>query len=629
MYVRCIANLIALLLYGICYTAVAQSPADVAAVDQLYKDGQKLFNTDLPRTYQLYKQGFDKAVSIGYAKGIADGYFYIATVHDNNSQVDSAIRLMEKALKLYDSLHITNKQSEAYGRLGLSYVKLSQPQKGLQYMLKGISVAEKNNDSIMIARTTIVLAMHYHNFNEFDKAMYYLHNAEKIIIALKDSSRLAHIYLNLGSTFRSKKQYDSSLYFNQRSIQLREQLHEKDNLVRSWIDRSVTYLDLEQPDKAIECLQHAESWMENKSDVQNRANISLCYAEAYMLQGKYAEARRMVEASMQLAKQTEQQQKVQRLKELMFKIYYLQGNRKEADKLYDEFIAKRDSIFSAEGAKANADMITRYETDKKEKQIAIQQLEISNQQKQAYVLYAIALALVIVSLLFYYRFSIKKKNEALLAQKNKQLQEANEQKEMLLREIHHRVKNNLQVISSLFNLQSRSTDNPDVTRVMNEGKSRLKSIALIHTKLYQEDHLSKIEIKDYVHQLAEYLINMYNTSDKQIKLDINAEDIMLDVDTAVPLGLILTELITNSLKYAFNKKSNGQMGIKIQRNGDNDYTLVFTDDGDGLPDNIDPGKSKSLGLRLIQSLAKQLSGNFIYQMQEQPTFLVRFKEQII
>jgi len=122
---------------------------------------------------------------------------------------------------------------------------------------------------------------------------------------------------------------------------------------------------------------------------------------------------------------------------------------------------------------------------------------------------------------------------------------------------------------------------------------------------------------------------MYNTTDKEIRFDINADDIVLDVDTAVPLGLILTELITNSLKYAFNKKNNGKMGIKIQRNGDNDYTLEFTDDGDGLPSDIDPGKSKSLGLRLIQSLAKQLSGNFIYQMQEHPTFYVRFKEQIV
>ncbi len=189
-----------------------------------------------------------------------------------------------------------------------------------------------------------------------------------------------------------------------------------------------------------------------------------------------------------------------------------------------------------------------------------------------------------------------------------QLKSSLEEKEVLLREIHHRVKNNMQVISSLLNLQSRYLNDEKTVNVLNESRNRVISMAMVHEELYRSHDLSKIDFADYIQRLLSALFSSYGVDSNVIIPEINVEDVLLNIDVAVPCGLIINELVSNSLKHAFVQRQKGKISIKFHPYGEK-YLLTVSDDGIGIPENIDFENTKTLGLQLVNTLVKQLSGD--------------------
>jgi PAS domain S-box-containing protein len=182
------------------------------------------------------------------------------------------------------------------------------------------------------------------------------------------------------------------------------------------------------------------------------------------------------------------------------------------------------------------------------------------------------------------------------------------EKEVLLREIHHRVKNNLQIISSILNLQSGYITDKHSLEVFEESKNRVKSMALIHEKLYQSESLSRLNLKEYVQQLVNNLVNSYRQNIYSIESKIEIAEIYFGADIAIPLGLIINELVSNSLKYAFPEGRKGFIYISIKKEDSNKYKMVVGDNGIGLPQNFDFENTDTLGLQLVSSLVSQLNG---------------------
>jgi PAS domain S-box-containing protein len=179
------------------------------------------------------------------------------------------------------------------------------------------------------------------------------------------------------------------------------------------------------------------------------------------------------------------------------------------------------------------------------------------------------------------------------------------EKEVLLREIHHRVKNNLQIIISLLNLQSRYLKDKKVLAAIQESQNRVRAMALVHEKIYQSEHISEIDITEYISYLARYLFDFYGTDKRTIKLVLEGECINVGINTAVPLGLIINELISNSLKHAFPGGCAGKILIATEKNDDG-IVIRVSDNGVGIPEHVDTCNTGSLGLMLIQSLSEQL-----------------------
>lgn len=189
----------------------------------------------------------------------------------------------------------------------------------------------------------------------------------------------------------------------------------------------------------------------------------------------------------------------------------------------------------------------------------------------------------------------------------KDLKDALVEKDMMVKEIHHRVKNNLTVLSSLLNLQSRYIKDKEALGIFKESQNRAKSMALIHEYLYNSSDLKRIHFGEYINKLSINLFRTYVMDSSRIKLNIDVEDIMLDINIAIPLGLILNELVTNAMKHAFPGDRNGSINVEFHSK-DHEYTLTVSDNGIGIPEELDYKNSHSLGLRIVNSLTEQIKG---------------------
>jgi two-component sensor histidine kinase/CheY-like chemotaxis protein len=213
------------------------------------------------------------------------------------------------------------------------------------------------------------------------------------------------------------------------------------------------------------------------------------------------------------------------------------------------------------------------------------------------------------------------------------LKKSLEEKEILLKEIHHRVKNNLQIISSLLNLQSRYINDEEMLDMYKESQNRVKSMAIIHEKLYQSEDLARIDFGDYVKSLVIDLFNSYGVDKSFTNLDINIDDVLLDINTAIPCGLIVNELVTNSIKHgfpvnrakqlSFNEKDS--IAVTITKE-DGFYDMSVYDNGTGFPDNLDFHNTDSLGMQLVISLTSQLRGTVELERNNGTLFRIIFKE---
>lgn len=225
------------------------------------------------------------------------------------------------------------------------------------------------------------------------------------------------------------------------------------------------------------------------------------------------------------------------------------------------------------------------------------------------------ISLVFVSLIFtligfaglVYAYLKSIKNQRLIAEQKFIIENSLVEKDSLLKEIHHRVKNNLQMVSSLLSLQTKNTRSKAAIAALEEGKSRVKAMALIHQKLYQNDDLSVIEMQGYIESLINSIQSVYKKGGHNINITIDAEGVELDIDRAIPFGLILNELVSNSFKYAFpHDDSNGKIYIHLRKIAGQEGFFEYTDNGIGLPEDTDERANSSMGIRLMNRLANQL-----------------------
>ncbi|EOZ96634.1 Sensory transduction histidine kinase [Indibacter alkaliphilus LW1] len=313
----------------------------------------------------------------------------------------------------------------------------------------------------------------------------------------------------------------------------------------------------------------------------------------------------------------------------LYSVYEQMGDYKKALEHYIEY-SEANNIIEVE----------RNERSLRESELQVNLLQqdkelIAQQQEQTIYIVALFIGTLLLGLL-YRNYRLKQRsNQKLevlngeLAQKNTLLDKRNAENELLLREIHHRVKNNMEVVSSLLQLQSSQINDPSVQEAMISSQNRVHSMGIIHQKLYQGEHLSSIEMRDYFINLSENILDSFNASGK-IKVECNMAKLILDVDTAISIGLITNELLTNSLKYAFEGKDSGTIKISLspisnEEEDEVDLQLIIRDDGIGKADN-QPSKGTGFGTQLVDLLTRQLGGKLTYENNNGTVVSLLFKK---
>lgn len=338
----------------------------------------------------------------------------------------------------------------------------------------------------------------------------------------------------------------------------------------------------------------------------------LLYAKAYIAKGEIQKALKNTTIALNIGNDKKSKVVTKSAHLLNSEIFEKLGNSKKALESFRNYHAINESTLSAEKISQINELDSKYQKaiiqnklNILEKENALKELEIQKGNQRKMLLYGGATILLILLLMLYYFFRKKSETNQILKEKNQIINKSLQDKDILLREIHHRVKNNLQVVSSLLNLQANYISDDTALEAITEGKNRVSSMALIHQNLYREENLTSINSKEYFDDLIDNLFDSYNIEEENIELSKEIEDLDIDVDTMIPLGLIVNELVSNSLKHAFKDDvQKGNISIRLfEHNGL--LTLSIADNGIGMTEDHFLS-SDSFGNKMIKAFQQKL-----------------------
>ena len=332
---------------------------------------------------------------------------------------------------------------------------------------------------------------------------------------------------------------------------------------------------------------------------------------------------------------------------LQYKVDSAQANYSLALTYYQRYTALKDSLLNETTSKQMVEMDVKYQTRQKEQALKLRQKDITLLTQQRKTQQTLRNALICGTLLLaallglsYNRYRLKRRSNQLLQDQQQEISHKNEnlqrllaeqdrllaEKERLLKEIHHRVKNNLQVVMSLLNSQANSLTDKAALSAIQESQHRVQAVALIHQKLYQNEGVSRIPMKDYIEEVVTYLEHFYDLP-QPVHFQLAIDPIELDVTQAIPLGLIINEALTNALKYAFRDGRSGAISLSLRRSERSLLELTIEDDGAGFPADYNPSQSSSLGMTLMLGLSEQLGGALQVESHQGLTITLTFSKE--
>lgn len=586
---------------------------------------------DLESGLRLFKETLIIYKEINYIDGLADIYNYLGNVYELIGENESSERSYLNSLELLSEAGNIVKKANLLNNLGIYYNGQSNYYKSLECYLNAFQIYDSidNNEYMSIALNGIGNV--YSNINEDSLALEYYARSLEIAMRLKDNETIAHCITNMASIESRAANYAEALKLYNEAYDLLEVLDLKNDMSSNLVNQGITYRHLNYFKESIIVCNKSLSIAKEIGSKDDECSAQMNLSITYFMMGDYVTAKNKSIIALKLAKQLGVLTYQTELNELLSKIYEKEGKFNIALKYFKEFKSIEDSLLNEKNIKRIAGLENRYEFDKEKQAIYLEQqknelvhnekLKQKTQQRDAFIVgFVFILVLVLV---IYYGYIQKKKTNILLVEQNLIISKQKEEKELLIKEIHHRVKNNLQIITSLFDLQMNTTNNQETKSALIDGLNRVKSVGLIHQLLHQSNDLVKIDFKDFTNKLIDHITGF--ATEKPInKTIIIPEGIMFNIETSINLGLIINELLTNTFKYAFCDNDGCSVSICLNRINEEKYNLIISDNGIGLPDGYRPEESTSLGFKLVYTFAEQLSGNISYEYDNGAKFTLVF-----
>jgi len=634
-------------------------------IESYQKSGEKVKQADwwaelgryMPHTESSYNEVisyFKNALFIykaaGKQKKIADALenlSYLHKLHPDNLVL--AETELQEAITIMQSLHLGIYID--YSDLAAINTLKGNDNVSLFYAIAAV----KNMDSLHEEEYSggIVysqLGMSYKAVGDVDNSLFYFQKALKYLV----SYRIEYLFPICGEITQGllkKNQSKQALDFLQTFL--------KRNPPPRYIDKEIVAASFGDCYLALQKLKAAETsykqmivldslaQLQMKQQVVGERSNTITGSEAYYTIGRfyvdikqYPVAKAYLITSLSFKRLAASPARQINIHQLLFKIDSAQNNYVPAIQHLQMQQRLHDSLFTDRKSKQIAELQIQYETQEKEKdlQLAHSQEQLKDKELERTVeaknfTYLILAVLFVLMIVGYSRYALKQKNnrqlvaqqqiinvkntelQNLLSDKDNLISEKDtllEEKGWLLKEVHHRVKNNLQIMTSLLNTQAKYLNNEDAIKAIEESRHRMQAMSLIHQKLYESENTASVNMQAYITELSDYLKTSFN-SGKQINFLIDVDQILLNISQAIPIGLILNEVITNSIKYAFQEREAGSIYINMHNMKDDEILLEIKDNGVGLPDNFDLRNSTSMGMRLVNGLAKQINGKLGFQ----------------
>jgi two-component sensor histidine kinase len=502
---------------------------------------------------------------------------------------------------------------------GIVYQDMGFYELAVENMQNSLMIFEKMNYYTKLPYALNYLGSVYYDFYEYDNAYKYITRAIEIFDKTGDTWGMALSCRFLGRIYKAEFMLDSAQHFFDKSLSLAKQLNDQSGELYSRRFLGEVFIDQGKYEKAAALFNENLQKSYIEKNMQEKVNNLCDLGVLYLSRKQYTKALKYLHESAILADSLHLFYENMIINKHIAKAYEQSGNYKTALYYVNIFKSLSDSIFSDKKRKNIEELQLKYETEKKNNEISqlrIQQLSQQTKIKQQRIIsYSMAAGLILVIfivLILWHSYNHKKK--------------ANHEKEVLLKEIHHRVKNNLQTISSLLSLQGSYVADERIKDAVRESQGRVKSMALIHQMLYQQDHLSKINFGKYIHQLHDAISGSYLNTGTNVKYIIKCEDVELDIDTAIPLGLIANELIINAYKYAFNNRDNGIISVSLNGIEKNKYSFVVKDNGKGITQDFKIENTNTLGLKLVYLLVRQIRGEIQCKVENGTEFRIIFED---
>ncbi len=532
---------------------------------------------------------------------LAENLNNLGVLYHQQGSWDSSVYYYEKAYGAYLSLGDTTMSSVLEINLGTLYKQKGLYEKSLEFLLKAVTQLERGESTGNLASSYNIIASLYSNINEPASALEFHYKSIAVRKDLGLKSGLSWSYNNVGNVYMALNQVDSALVNFERSLVLKRELGDlsgEGTCLNNIGELMIKKGDLERAEELLkQALAIRIATKHEVGELSTRSNL----ARLYLIKNDLfrAEAELQVAESMVMSLGLLDQMK--EIFELLIQLNQKRGDVARALAYSQQLIVVKDSLLNRDKAQSLAEMQTRYESLKKEDRIKLLEKEgllqaVELERRQTWIkMLGVGMTLVlIIVVLVYINFRTVRKSKAHI--------------ELLLKELHHRVKNNLQILSSLLSLQSQQLTDDTAIKAVRSSESRINAMALIHRKLYTVDQNRTVDIKEYITELIQYLVYSYGYHEKNFKLDLEIEEINIDVDKAIPLGLILNELISNAFKHAYENEPNPRLAINLEYPDSRELNISISDNGKGIPVS-DETQRKTFGMKIVSTLIKELKGN--------------------
>lgn len=547
---------------------------------------------------------------------------FLADLYTLNDKDSMALKKLDTALALYQSIGHKELQSiyVLYFRI---YYGGKLFRQSLNYGLLALKCAQSAGDTSMtLCQINNSVGMAYYQVKEFGKAVPYFLEAFRITEKYGDNSSALALMMNIVPTYIELKKPDQALDFMKTYPEKLRVEKTDPNYIQTPLAYLMIYTELKRFKEARPYLDEIQQLIKLYNiGARVLSNAYYMILKYYLDSGQYQDAK-IYARKLDSASISEGAVRHKASFYLKFRLDTALGNYRSAVTNLLAYQELNDSLFNESSNKQIKQLEIEYETEKNKNEIAI--LSQKNQLQQNsldreklvrnFTIGGIVLLFIIVGLL-YRQYRHKQQSNKVILHKNEQLQHLLTEKEWLVKEIHHRVKNNFHIVASLLEIQSSYLKNKEALSAINESKNRIHSMSIIHQKLYQSETFSTINMPEYIYELVEYLRESYSIREN-IGFSLQIENIELNHASAITLGLILNEAITNAIKYAFAETEDGKISISLTHISDSQILLSIADNGRGLPTNFDSKIGASMGMELLQGLTDDLGGSFSIETKE-------------